>query len=129
MDDNLEKDISGCEKLIMKIVWDADEDISTMDIIDALKTRYGKDYARTTVATFLQRLTEKGFIRTYRKGKMAYTHALKDENQYVRGLMQNAEEFWFLGDSSKLLSALYDGKTPTREEIEKIRKFLDAFGN
>lgn len=129
MDESIEKDISGCEKLIMKIVWDAEEDISTMEIIDALKTRYGKEYARTTVVTFLQRLAEKGFVMTYRKGKMSYAHAIKKEKQYVRGLMQNVEEFWFLGDRTKLLSALYEGKSPTREEIEEIRKYLDAFDN
>ena len=48
-----EKDISGCEKMIMKVVWDADRDLSTSEVIDALKVRYGKNYARTTVVTFI----------------------------------------------------------------------------
>lgn len=129
MDELNEKDISGCEKLIMKIVWDAEEDLSTLEIMDELRNRYGKDYARTTVVTLLQRLTEKGFVTTYRKGKMAYTHALKAENQYVSNMMQGMQDFWFLGDGAKLLSALYDGKTPSHDEIEKIRKFLDELDN
>lgn len=124
-----EKDISGCERLIMKILWDAEEDVSTIEIIDQLKIRYGKEYARTTVVTFLQRLTEKGFIATYRKGRVAFAHALKNEDRYVSSLVQGVDDFWFLGDGAKLLSALYDGRTPSHKEIEKIRKFLDELDN
>lgn len=123
----MEKDISGCEKLIMKIIWDAENDLSTMEIITALKERYDKEYARTTVVTFLQRLIEKGFVTTYRKGKMAYAHALKDEKQYVSGLVQEVDEFWFLGDRTKFLNTLYEGRTPSHEEIKKIRKMIDEF--
>ncbi len=130
MEEIIEKDISGCEKMIMKIIWDAKEgDLSTLEIIDALKVRYGKDYARTTVVTFLQRLCEKGFITTYRKGKMAYAHALKDERQYVNNFMRNVEDFWFLGDGAKLLGALYEQRKPSKEEIEKMRNILDELDN
>ena len=59
----LGREISGCETLIMKVVWDSEEDISTPELIDELRTRFGKDYARTTVVTFLQRLAEKGFVK------------------------------------------------------------------
>ena len=40
------RDMSGCETLIMKIVWSSEEDLSTPEIMDQLKVRYGKDYAR-----------------------------------------------------------------------------------
>ena len=79
----LGREISGCETLIMKVVWDSEEDISTPELIDELRTRFGKDYARTTVVTFLQRLAEKGFVKTYRKGRIAYVHPLKSEKEYT----------------------------------------------
>ena len=60
------RQMSGCETLIMKIVWSAKEDISTQEISSRLKSQYNKDYARTTVGTFIQRLSEKGFVSTYR---------------------------------------------------------------
>ena len=94
------KDLSGCEKLIMKIVWDASEDISTQEIINALDQRYGKEYARTTVVTFLQRLIEKGFIETYRIGRISYVRAIKDEERYKQSFLHGILDFWFQGDLS-----------------------------
>lgn len=120
------REISGCETLIMKIVWDSKEEISTPELIDALRVRYGKDYARTTVVTFLQRLAEKGFVRTYRKGRVAYVQALKTEKEYMSKFLSEAEEFWFQGDSSHLVAALCEAKKLSKDEIGRIRELLDG---
>jgi predicted transcriptional regulator len=120
------REISGCETLIMKIVWDAKEDIPTSELTKQLRERFQKDYARTTVVTFLQRLAEKGFITTYRKGRVAYIHALKDEKSYTEKLMRETESFWFEGDTSKLVSALCHAKKLSKGEIAEIRETLDG---
>jgi predicted transcriptional regulator len=119
------REISGCETLIMKIVWDSESDISTPELIDALRIRYGKDYARTTVVTFLQRLAEKGFVKTYRKGRVAYVHPVKTEKEYMTKFLSEAEDFWFQGDSSHLMAALCDTKKLSKDEIERIRELLN----
>jgi predicted transcriptional regulator len=123
------REISGCETLIMKIVWDAKEDIPTPELTKQLRERFQKDYARTTVVTFLQRLADKGFITTYRKGRIAYIHALKDEKSYTEKLVQDTESFWFDGDASKLVAALCHGKKLSPEEIAEIRETLDDMDN
>lgn len=120
------REISGCESLIMKIVWDSKEDISTPELIDELRTRYGKDYARTTVVTFVQRLAEKGFVSTYRKGRTSYVHALRKEKEYTEKFMHDAETFWFAGSTSKLFAALCNTKKLSKKEIEQIRETLDG---
>ncbi|MCI5856990.1 MAG: BlaI/MecI/CopY family transcriptional regulator [Agathobacter sp.] len=122
----LGREISGCETLIMKIVWDSKEDISTPDLIEALRVRFGKDYARTTVVTFLQRLAKKGFVKIYRKGRVAYVHALKSEKEYTTKFLNEAEDFWFEGDSSNLMAALCDTKKLSKEEIGRIRELLNG---
>jgi predicted transcriptional regulator len=119
------REISGCETLIMKIVWDSESDISTPELIDALRIRYGKDYARTTVVTFLQRLAEKGFVKTYRKGRVAYVHPVKTEKEYMTKFLSEAEDFWFQGDSSHLMAALCDTKKLSKDEIGRIRELLN----
>ena len=63
-DKSIGREMSSCETLIMKIVWSSNEDISTQEVMDRLKVEFGKDYARTTVVTFIQRLAEKGFVST-----------------------------------------------------------------
>lgn len=122
-----ERTLSACETVIMKAIWDAGEDIAVQELIKVLKENYGKDYARTTVVTFLLKLSEKGYARTYRKGLYSYAHALKSEEEYKQKMVQNEVDFWFEGDASQLVSALCKGRKLTKEEAEHIRGMLDEF--
>lgn len=123
------REISGCESLIMKIVWDSKEDISTPELTDALRVRYGKAYARTTVVTFLQRLAEKGFVETYRKGRVAYIKPLKTEKEYTTKFLHEAKDFWFGGDASHLMAALCDTEKLSEGEVERIKELLEDVDN
>ena len=79
-------DLSACETMIMKVIWDAKEDIALQDLIRELADRYKKNYARTTVVTFVHKIVDKGFATTYRKGKAAYIHpekSLADFSGYI----------------------------------------------
>ena len=69
--DYLNEELSACESVIMKVIWDAKEDIAVQEIIQELGIRFDKHYARTTVVTFLHKMAEKGYVSTYRKGKAA----------------------------------------------------------
>ena len=121
-----ERNLSASETTIMKAVWDAGEDISIPDLIEVLRTDYGKDYARTTVVTFLLKLSDKGFVRTYRKGKLSYAHAMKSEAEYRTKLLNEETDYWFEGNVSNLFSALCNSRKLTKEEILEIRSMLDG---
>ena len=120
-----ERNLSASETTIMKAVWDAGEDISIPDLIEVLRTDYGKDYARTTVVTFLLKLSDKGFVRTYRKGKLSYAHAMKSEAEYRTKLLNEETDYWFDGNVSNLFSALCNSRRLTKDEIGEIRSLLD----
>lgn len=60
-------ELSPCEALIMKLIWEAPQDIPVQELIDQLRDDYGKEYARTTVVTFVGKLKDKRFVDTYRK--------------------------------------------------------------
>ena len=124
-EDMIGREISGCETLIMKIIWDSETDISTPELIDALSVRFDKHYARTTVVTFLQRLAEKGFVKTYRKGRVSYVHAIREEQEFTDKFLREADEFWFHGNTPRLVSALCKAKKMEKKEIDQIRKILD----
>ena len=47
------KALSASEIVLMKVIWDHEADISMPELLNILKEDYGKDYARTTVVTFL----------------------------------------------------------------------------
>ena len=94
---NEERNLSSAETIVMKTIWDAGEDISVPDLMVSLKVKYAKEYARTTVQTFLLKLSEKGFVRVYRKGKLSYVRAIKDEAEYKVKLLQEEMDFWESG--------------------------------
>lgn len=120
-----ERNLSASETVIMKAIWDAEGDISIPDLIDVLRKGYGKDYARTTVVTFLLKLSDKGFVRTYRKGKLSYAHVMKSEADYKAKLMAEEADFWFQGKVPKLVSALVSRKELSKEDVSELRSLLD----
>lgn len=52
-------ELTKCEKMVMKCIWRAEKDINAAEIRKALKEKYQKDYAPTTISTFLFHLTKK----------------------------------------------------------------------
>ncbi len=85
----------------MKAIWDKGEDISIPELTEVLKTKYHKDYKRTTIVTFILNLSVKGFARQYRVGRYAYVHALKSEEEYKQKLLNDYMDFWYQGDAVK----------------------------
>ena len=118
-------DLSYCESMVMKLVWDAGKDISVQELITQLRERYNKDYARTTVVTFLGKISEKGYITTYRKGKNSYIHAEKDEDWYKKKKLNEETRFWYEDDPVQLISALCESRKITGDEITRMRKLLN----
>lgn len=97
------RELSACEMLIMKIVWDkGDNYLTTSELTKELFNRYGKNYARTTTVTMLQRMVEKGFVSTLRKGRVSYVVPQKDRDEYLRKYFKDAIDLWFDGDKKKL---------------------------
>ena len=111
---SLIKDLSACETVIMKVIWDAVDDIALQQLIVDLREQYGKDYARTTVVTFLGKMAEKGFIST-----------LKDEKAYKEKLMKDETDFWFGGKPEDAMAAICNSRDISKDEIQKMRQLLD----
>ena len=110
----------------MKTIWDVREDIAVQDLIRELAVRYDKNYARTTVVTFLHKMAEKGFVSTYRKGKASYVHAEKSEQEYKAKLLQEQTAFWFGGKPSRVVAALCDSQELSKEEVAKIKELMES---
>lgn len=119
------RDLTSCETFIMKTIWDEGGDISAIDLRRKLKERYGKDYSRTTLATFLIKMSDKGFVRNYREGRNAYVHAVKNEEEYKQEMLEDTKKFWFAGKAADLVCTLFKRHEMTKEEIEEIRRRLD----
>ena len=82
----------------MKEIWACLEDIAVPELIGNLNSKYNKGYARTTVTTFLTKLQAKGYVKTYRKGKLSFAHATVDEAWYRLFLLRELKNFWYEGN-------------------------------
>ncbi len=99
--------LSSAEEVIMKAIWDnGKEDIRMLQLINNLKENYGRDYARTTVVTFIGKMAAKGYVKTYRVGKFSYVKALVTEEAFKKDLLIRTCEFWFAGDKDKMIEAV-----------------------
>lgn len=123
------QDLTNCEKMIMKTIWNAGGNISAIDLREQLKRQFNKDYARTTMSTFLLKLAEKGYVKNYRDGKNSYTCAIKTEEEYKKELMKKETDFWFSGSVASFVSALCSSKPLSKEEEKEIRGILDGMGD
>ena len=121
----MREELSTCEAPIMKIIWEAETEISIPELTKQLNIQYGKEYARTTVVTFLTRLAGKGYVTTQRRGRVSYVRALKSEQEYKQMLASRETEFWFHGSLAEFAQALSMGTPFTKEELQKVRELLD----
>lgn len=121
----MREELSVCEAPIMKIIWESNPDISVPELVKQLNEQYGKEYARTTVVTFLTRMAGKGYITTQRRGRISYVHAIKSEQEYKQQLAQKEIEFWFHGSMAEFAQTLCAAAPLTHEECQKLRRLID----
>lgn len=121
-----DQDLTTCEAIIMKTVWDIGGDVLLMDLQRILKEKYGKDYSRTTVATFLLKLSNKGYVKTYKKGRNSFIRTVKSEEEYKKNLLKKQTEFWFSKSPAAMVSALCKCEKLTKSDIDEIRGVLDG---
>lgn len=124
-----DRSLSPCESVIMKAIWEAGEDIALLDLIQVLKEKYNKDYARTTVTTFLVKLSDKDYVRTYRKGKSSYIHPIRSLEEYKVKLIEEQTDIWYQGQPTQVMSALCKTGRLTKEDIKMIRGMIDGLDN
>ena len=111
-------ELSPCEALIMKLIWEAPQDIPVQELIYQLRDDYGKDYARTTVVTFVGKLKDKRFVDTYRKGKAAFIHPLRSEEEYRRQLLKE--------EAVDMVASICESQKLEDDEVKRIKKILNG---
>ncbi len=87
--------LTECEKIVMKTVWDAGKDVSLVEIMAAIQDKYGKEWKRQTVSTFLLHLIQKNFLTSYRVGRVFYYHEEVSEEEYRLRVTGEFLQFWY----------------------------------
>lgn len=121
-------EISVCEKMIMKIIWDAEEDLDLMTLTSRVNEEFGKTWKIQTVATFLTRLQKKGYIDIYRIGRYSHYHAIVGKNEFKMSTVSENIRFFDRGSIVAYICGLFDHVKLSKEDKEKIRKKIDELG-
>lgn len=122
--------LAASEGLIMKCLWDSKQDLTVAELVDRLKTLYGKEYAMNSVATFMTILMKKGFVTRYKiKGSYQY-QPLISKQAYLDSQTEEARNDWYDGSVYGMMASLV--KTSggiTEEEAQKLKELLDEYTN
>ena len=87
--------LTDCEQIVMKSVWDAGRDVSLVEIMAAVQERYQRNWKRQTVSTFLLHLIQKGYLTSYRVGRVFYYHQEVELAGYKKQLTAEFLDFWY----------------------------------
>lgn len=117
--------LSNCESILMKAIWESGSDVSIQDLMNVLKNKFDKDYKRTTVVTFLLRMTDKGYVKSYRIGRLAFVHAIVTEDEFKTTHAMRETDFWYDGMASEYLEALCAERELSEEDISRLKSIVD----
>lgn len=120
------KEITECEKVVMKCVWDSDHELSMQEITEMVNTQHGKNWKTQTVSTFLARLVKKDYLKMYRKGRCFYYQPLVDKEEYKDDVLRDYVQFWNDGSMSAFVFELFSKEDMLNEsERKELKKIID----
>lgn len=105
------KNLTDCEELIMKTLWDAEKELGLMEITRRVNDTYHKDWKPQTVSTFLARLVRKSYLESYRQGRIFLYRILVPQEEYVGEMAERFITFWNQGSVEDFLAALEKRRT------------------
>lgn len=113
--------VAKAELEIMRVIWKAGDPITAAEIGKLVE---GKEWKRTTIATLLARLVEKGMLNTERRGRAMYYTARVSAREYKKGQAMNLIENLFGGSSRDLIVSLAEEDTLSDEDIKELKDFF-----
>lgn len=112
-------DLSPNEQIIMDYFWERNEWLSGANMWEYFN-KIGKAYDRSTVNTYLARMTDKGLLK---KDKRKYIHAFTKE-QFEQKKAEYILDTMYDGSLSNFLSALGGSKYIDVNENEELKEYL-----
>lgn len=112
--------LSNMEKDIMELFWEQRKWMSGANIWEIFNEK-GKEHRRTTINTYLTRMTEKGLLvkngtkYIYRYSKEEFRQKQADE------ILENMYD----GSLAAFISAFLGKKKINKEDSEALKKYLD----
>lgn len=117
--------IGDAELEIMKVIWKAKDPITSLDIGKEVED---KGWKKTTIATFLVRLVEKGALSAKKQGKLYYYTPLITEKEYKRSQTKKLIKSLYNGSIKDFAVALFEEQKLSEEDIRELKAIFDEKG-
>lgn len=118
--------LTHVETLIMKQIWDYGGDMPLLKLIEILRDDESLNYARTTVSTFLLKLSNKRFISTIKVGRTTQIHPLITMDDYCGELFRGYLEFWFDNSVYEMMRCMAEDELNPEKTRRDARKVMEG---
>lgn len=116
-------ELSAAELEVLRVLWDEGPN-TVRQVLEALRNR-GRDWAYTTVLTFLTRMEQKGVVSSDKTG-MAYVYrAALTRNRVRRERLKLLVDELYDGAAGPLVLQLLKSQPLNRDDIEALQKLID----
>ncbi len=117
------KTLPDTELEIMKEIWNNDTPISTAQLKKLLDDN--RPWNVSALLTLLNRLIDRGFLKSYKEGKHRYYEVLIEEQDYVA--RENEHFLGKLNNNSitKFVTSLYDSNAITDKDLEELAAYIE----
>lgn len=121
-----EQALSDCELLVMKVIWNCEEELSVQEITERVNREYGRNWKQQTVSVFLGRIVKKNLLVSKRQGRVFFYRPTISEEEYGKKEILKCMDSWGEGRADIFFAALSRAHDLTAEEKEKIRGMLSG---
>lgn len=112
------KRLSDTEFEVMKVVWTNEPPVTTNVIMQQLGNR--RQWKAQTVISLMSRLVKKGYLRTEKNGKERTYFPLVKKEAYLQRETSSFLKLYHGDSFVSLVTALYDGKHLSDEDIAEL---------
>ena len=114
--------IGEAELEIMKVIWRAKTPITSLDIGKEVED---KGWKKTTIATFLTRLVEKGALAADKQGKLYYYTPLISEKEYRKSQTKNLIKTLYNGSVRDFAVSFFEEQNLSDKDIEELKSIFE----
>jgi predicted transcriptional regulator len=116
-------ELSETELEVLKALWAAGS--GTVRELHEQLTTQGRQWAYTTVLTFLMRLEAKGYVASEKSGVAHVFRPVVSREKLLRQKLVNLAEELCDGTATPLVRALVEGQRFSPDEIDQFRRLVD----
>ncbi len=115
------KHLSEAQLKVMLAIWEAKEPVSRSEIQERL---HGSQWQITTLNTFLNRLSQSGFLKIDHRGKEYVYSALVSEEEYKGFAGKNILKTLYGNSIKKFVASVCNSNNLTEEEVDSLQTLL-----